>query len=87
MNIPPTKGLNLNARGLIVGGNWNNGSNNGRWASNFNNTPTNTNNNIGFRCALLEASVGSLVASDLSNLARVLMHIVHKKSCLKSPRV
>ncbi len=40
------------SRGLIAGGNWNNGSNVGRWTSNWNNAPSNTNNNIGFRCAL-----------------------------------
>ena len=42
----------MDGRGLIVGGNWNNGSNSGRWASNWNNAPSNANNNIGFRCAL-----------------------------------
>lgn len=31
------------------GGNWNNGAHNGLFAVNSNNTPSNTNNNIGFR--------------------------------------
>lgn len=40
------------SRGLNSGGNWNNGTESGRWAANWNNSPSNTNNNIGFRCAL-----------------------------------
>jgi RNA-directed DNA polymerase len=32
------------------GGNWNNGANAGPFCTNLNNDPTNTNNNIGFRC-------------------------------------
>ncbi len=38
-------------RGFIRGGNWNNGSNDGVETLNLNNTPGNTNNNIGFRCS------------------------------------
>jgi hypothetical protein len=38
-------------RGFIRGGNWNNGGNAGVETLNLNNTPGNTNNNIGFRCA------------------------------------
>jgi len=38
-------------RGFIRGGNWNNASNAGLFALNLNNAPSNTNNNIGFRCA------------------------------------
>ena len=48
--------------GLVVGGTWNNSSNNGRWASNWNNAPSNTNNSIGLRCA---------VPLSLDRLARV----------------
>jgi len=33
------------------GGNWNNGANAGAFTLNLNNSPTNTNSNIGFRCA------------------------------------
>jgi formylglycine-generating enzyme required for sulfatase activity len=33
------------------GGNWNNTSNAGAFALNLNNGPSNTNTNIGFRCA------------------------------------
>lgn len=33
----------------IAGGNWNNGSNAGAWAVNFNNARTNSNTNVGFR--------------------------------------
>ena len=47
------KELNLRARGcaFLRGGNWNNGANAGAFTLNLNNAPTNTNNNIGFRCA------------------------------------
>jgi formylglycine-generating enzyme required for sulfatase activity len=38
-------------RGFIRGGNWNNGANAGLFALNLNNAPSNTNTNIGFRCA------------------------------------
>ena len=38
------------ARAVIRGGNWNNGANAGPFNANLNNVPTNTNNNIGFRC-------------------------------------
>jgi hypothetical protein len=38
-------------RGFIRGGNWNNTTNAGAFTLNLNNTPTNTNNNIGFRVA------------------------------------
>ena len=37
-------------RALIRGGNWNNSVNAGGWAVNGNNSPRNTNTNIGFRC-------------------------------------
>lgn len=36
---------------FLRGGNWNNETNAGAFALNLNNSPTNTNNNIGFRCA------------------------------------
>jgi len=32
------------------GGNWNNGADAGPFCANLNNAPTDTNNNIGFRC-------------------------------------
>jgi len=35
---------------VIRGGNWNNGANEGPFSANLNNGPTDTNNNIGFRC-------------------------------------
>jgi len=35
---------------LLRGGNWNNGAIDGVFCANLNNDPTNTNNNIGFRC-------------------------------------
>lgn len=38
-------------RGFIRGGNWNNGVNAGAFTLNLNNAPSNSNNNIGFRCA------------------------------------
>jgi hypothetical protein len=49
--------------GANVGGNWNNGSNDGRFALNLNNAPSNTNNNIGFRCALPEVNPVELHAN------------------------
>lgn len=36
--------------GFLRGGNWNNGANTGSFTLNLNNTPSNTNTNIGFRC-------------------------------------
>ncbi len=36
---------------LISGGNWNNTTNAGVWYLNMNNNRTNSNNNVGFRCA------------------------------------
>lgn len=36
---------------MVRGGSWNNNWNNLRAANRNNNTPTNSNNNIGFRCA------------------------------------
>jgi hypothetical protein len=45
------RGIRVTQRaGFIRGGNWNNGSNAGVETLNLNNTPGNTNNNIGFRC-------------------------------------
>ena len=41
----------LSLRAALAGGNWNNGMNAGVFALNLNNSPTNTNNNIGFRAA------------------------------------
>lgn len=41
----------LSLRAALVGGNWNNSTNAGVFALNLNNSPTNTNNNIGFRVA------------------------------------
>jgi formylglycine-generating enzyme required for sulfatase activity len=35
----------------LRGGNWNNGTNAGVFTLNLNNAPSNTNTNIGFRCA------------------------------------
>lgn len=35
----------------LRGGNWNNGTQAGAFAVNLNNAPSNSNNNIGFRCA------------------------------------
>ena len=39
------------AAGFIRGGNWNNGANDGAFTLNLNNAPSNSNTNIGFRCA------------------------------------
>lgn len=43
--------VKLKARGFIRGGNWDNGANDGVFTLNLNNAPSNTNTNIGFRCA------------------------------------
>lgn len=56
MNIFFSDILNLGkvlicADGFIRGGNWNNGANTGAFTLNLNNAPSNTNTNIGFRCA------------------------------------
>jgi len=40
------------SRGLIVGGNWNSSSHNGRWASHWRNAPAGTNDSSGLRCAV-----------------------------------
>ena len=37
---------------FLRGGNWNNGANTGLFTLNLNNSPSNSNGNIGFRCAL-----------------------------------
>lgn len=41
----------IGARGALRGGNWNNSSNAGLFNWNLNNTPSNTDWNIGFRCS------------------------------------
>ena len=43
----------------IRGGNWNNGSNAGVFALNLNNAPSNSNNNIGFRCCRFSGSLNN----------------------------
>jgi formylglycine-generating enzyme required for sulfatase activity len=35
---------------VLRGGNWNNGDNAGVFNANLNNGPSNSNNNVGFRC-------------------------------------
>ncbi len=40
----------LKGRAVNRGGNWDNTANAGPFNANLNNDPTNTNNNIGFRC-------------------------------------
>lgn len=47
-----------NRNAFLRGGNWNNETNAGVFALNLNNSPTNTNNNIGFRCASDQQSAG-----------------------------
>ncbi len=39
------------ASAMLRGGDWNNGANDGVFAANPNNAPSNVNTNIGFRCA------------------------------------
>jgi hypothetical protein len=41
------------AGAVLRGGNWNNSSNDGLFTANLNNAPSNTNNNIGFRCVFV----------------------------------
>lgn len=45
------KGIVLYCAAFKRGGNWNNGANAGAFTLNLNNIPSNTNTNIGFRCA------------------------------------
>ena len=45
-------------RAAIRGGNWNNSSEAGVFALNLNNDPSNRNNNIGFRAALILTKAG-----------------------------
>jgi len=47
-------------RAAIRGGNWNNSSDSGIFALNLNNDPSNRNNNIGFRGALILIKAGVL---------------------------
>jgi hypothetical protein len=42
---------------VILGGNWNNGANSGSRCSNWNNSASNSNNNIGVRCACDDISI------------------------------
>ena len=56
-----SNGRHIFCSGFIRGGNWNNGSDDGAFTLNLNNTPSNTNNNIGFRCASDQAYVLVLV--------------------------
>ena len=60
---------------LIVGGNWNNGSNAGVRTANANNSASNSNNNIGFRlanCALKAVRALRIAANVRAHHARVL---------------
>ncbi len=56
---------------VLRGGNWNGGDNYGVFSTNLNNGPTNTNNNIGFRCAVsppLRLKKQSVLISRLEQL-------------------
>jgi hypothetical protein len=55
------------ARGAIVGGSWNNGAQAGRFTLNLNNTPSNTNNNIGARCGLPEVDSARFIRASRSD--------------------
>lgn len=73
----------LAVRGVLLGGNWNNGTNNGRWASNWNNSATNTNNNIGARCALPAKSLRCehLKWSESKSLRAIrARHTIHRRA-------
>ncbi len=65
MMVHPNDGMRLisGSRAFLRGANWNNGSNAGVFSLNLNNAPSNTNTNIGFRCArypLMRAPAGML---------------------------
>lgn len=49
--------MGLNA--VIFGGNWDNGANSGSRCSNWSNSPTNSNNNIGLRCVCYDNQSGT----------------------------
>lgn len=51
--------------GFLRGGNWNNGANTGSFTLNLNNTPSNTNTNIGFRCTSDQDQKKRLVQNSL----------------------
>lgn len=44
-------GIKSKKPAFLRGGNWNNGANAGAFTLNLNNSPANSNENIGFRCA------------------------------------
>ena len=52
-NILTNKKIRVQIITRLRGGNWNNGSNAGVFALNLNNLRSNSNNNVGFRAALL----------------------------------
>jgi len=49
---------------VLRGGNWNNAANAGPFCANLNNGPTNTNNNIGFRCCNRSQSQNQCLHGD-----------------------
>ena len=55
------------------GGNWNNGANAGPFCANLNNNPTNTNNNIGFRCCSVQEA--KIISSRRCCLPNVQMQL------------
>lgn len=68
--------------GFIRGGNWNNGANDGAFTLNLNNAPSNSNTNIGFRCARYAFSLARirlpLKSADGSGLAQKRVNIAKK---------
>jgi len=57
---------------VILGGNWNNGSNSGSRTSNWNNQPWNANNNISARFAAVATKMCRFVPLFLRGIGRVL---------------
>lgn len=65
------EGENTNfSSGFLRGGNWNNGANTGSFTLNLNNTPSNTNTNIGFRCTSDQNRKDRLVKNSLHQNGR-----------------
>ncbi len=50
--ITVSAGMTAKTMDLLRGGNWDNGSNAGAFTLNLNWVPSNSNNNVGFRCAV-----------------------------------
>lgn len=74
--IKTNNGLCICGLALLSGGNWNNAAIAGVWAANFNNYRTNTNTNVGFRCACYPSSKPLIRHSGSQGCAVLLMQTI-----------